>query len=224
MMDGTDRYLAPYLYLRRAIGVIGLALPFALLAGSPLLAGPAPGSISGYYHSELRDVLVGTLCAIGVFLLAYRFDSDGDDLVSDNRLTNAAGAAAVAVALFPTSATDAPITWVAVVHGCAAVVFFALLAYLSAFRFTRPDPGTALDAAKRRRNTVYRVCGAVIAVTLVVALADALLGEPGSRLFWEETVMVLAFAVSWLVKGHVLGGATPTGDAAASPAPVVGQA
>ena len=29
------------------------------------------GSMSAYYHTGMRDIFVGTLCAIGVFLLIY---------------------------------------------------------------------------------------------------------------------------------------------------------
>ena len=55
-----------YLSLRKAIGVIGITLPFVLVFGKILLQGPGLlGSMSSYYHSIMGDVFVGSFCAIG---------------------------------------------------------------------------------------------------------------------------------------------------------------
>jgi hypothetical protein len=213
--DPTGGFARSYLYLRGAIGLIGLLLPITVWLVAVPLSGPGlVGSISGYYHTGARDVLVGALCAIGVFLVAYRFNSDRAphrarrDRLSDNLLTNLAGACAIGVALFPTNAAGDERTWVAVVHFACAIGLFAVLAFLSYYRFTRCDPGTEYDDAKRRRNRVYRTCGVVIAAALLVAVLDIWLGAaitfPPGRLYWEETVMVLAFAISWIVKGREL--------------------
>ena len=63
-----------YMNLRRAIGFIGVGLPFALLLGEFIIrsfyanaAGPQP-SISEYYYTAMRGVFVGSMCAIGTFL------------------------------------------------------------------------------------------------------------------------------------------------------------
>jgi len=45
-------------------------------------------SISSYYYTDMRDVLVGSLCAIGVFLWSYRGYDDPDprlQFATDNR-------------------------------------------------------------------------------------------------------------------------------------------
>jgi hypothetical protein len=62
-----------YLGLRKAVGMIGIGLPVVLVLGKVLFdgAGIEP-SISNYYYTVMRDVLVGSLCAIGVFLVSYR--------------------------------------------------------------------------------------------------------------------------------------------------------
>ena len=68
-----DLLVLSYLELRKAVGIIGFALPFVLAFGKDLLQGPGiEGSISGYYYTDMRNVLVGSLCAIGVFLLSCR--------------------------------------------------------------------------------------------------------------------------------------------------------
>src|SRR6266852_8308761 len=63
-----DSLVLSYLGLRKAVGIIGFALPFVLA-----IAGPGiQGSISCYYYTDMRNVLVGSLCAIGVFLMSTR--------------------------------------------------------------------------------------------------------------------------------------------------------
>src|SRR6266545_6299867 len=86
-----------YLRLRQALGAVAIAMPFVLALGAWLIERiPWADSVSAYYYTSMRDVFVGTMFAIGVFLVCYR----GYDWI-DNWLTNAAGVAAAAVGLFP---------------------------------------------------------------------------------------------------------------------------
>lgn len=58
-----------YLALRKAIGYLGIALPFVVVLGAWLLKGLGiQSSISDYYFTDMRDVFVGILFSIGVFL------------------------------------------------------------------------------------------------------------------------------------------------------------
>jgi len=62
-----------YLSLRKAIGFLGILLPFVLYFGALIIFGTGlQTSISGYYHTGMRDVYVGTLCVIGFFLFSYK--------------------------------------------------------------------------------------------------------------------------------------------------------
>lgn len=62
-----------YLVLRKAIGYLGIALPFILVFGNMLLNKPGiQSSISSYYYTPMRDVFVGTMCAIAVFMMSYK--------------------------------------------------------------------------------------------------------------------------------------------------------
>ncbi len=75
MMDATnDSRVISYRAIRKAIGIIGLLLPIALIEGKMYyFHDPGiQGSISSYYYTGMRDVLVGSLWAIGVFLFSYR--------------------------------------------------------------------------------------------------------------------------------------------------------
>ena len=75
-MNEARSLVLSYLGLRRAVGYIGIGLPFVLLFGKLLVqGGPLPGSISAYYYSDMRNVLVGALCAVAIFLISYRHDT-----------------------------------------------------------------------------------------------------------------------------------------------------
>ncbi|WP_103339493.1 DUF998 domain-containing protein [Amycolatopsis sp. CA-126428] len=188
-----------YLFLRRAIGLIGLALPFVLILGKQLVqGGDLIGSLSGYYYTELRDVLVGAMCAVGVFLLAYY----GHDFV-DNVASTVAGLGAIGLALFPTAPDHDVTAWdrtAGVLHWVFAAVFFLSLAYFCLRLFPHDGeqpPGTGV---------VYRVCGVVILACLVLIAVTKALGLLPALLpaLWLEAVAVEAFGVAWLVKGQTL--------------------
>lgn len=88
-MTGTDPSLpadAPvpsHLAVRRALGLLGLALPASLcLYARPLDYGMQP-SIPEFYHTRMGDFLVGCLVGIGIFLIAYKGYPQQDLLVRD---------------------------------------------------------------------------------------------------------------------------------------------
>ncbi len=110
-----DPRVISYLALRKAIGSIGFLLPFWLVIGE-IYVFQDPGvrpSISDYYHHDpgMRDWLVGSLCAIGVFLVSYKgYDNPNPNPVlerlpfkgTDDLVSTLAGVCAVGVAIFPT--------------------------------------------------------------------------------------------------------------------------
>ncbi|GGM64011.1 hypothetical protein GCM10011608_56650 [Micromonospora sonchi] len=207
-MDPTPDSPSPdartLLRLRLGVGGLGIALPIVLPAGHALATGRIEllSSISSYYHSDMRDVFVGSLCAIGVFLVNYRYRR------LDDVLSTMAGVLAVVVALVPTS-TDAPPTDRAFplgrVHGIAAGLLFAILALFCLWRF--PING-APTAGTRVRNALYRICGLAILTAIALAVASNALSEPTREalqpFFWCEAVAVFAFGVAWLVKGEAM--------------------
>jgi hypothetical protein len=198
-----------YLFLRRSIGVIGLALPFVLFGYHSIQAGKVllRGSISSYYYTEMRDVFVGSLFAIGVFLFCYRFRR------LDNVLSNLAGVMAVGVALFPATPADPSHTEVIVgrVHGVLAAILFGLLALFCFVSFPKVDNAAGrVTAHKIARNRIYRTCGVLIVLSMLVVLAIQLLPVPRSfvdtyrPLFFAESVAIIAFGFSWFVKGGTI--------------------
>lgn len=203
-----DPYVISYLSLRKAVGVLGVALPVVLALGGVGIFGEGlQRSISAYYYTGMRDVLVGTLCAIGVFLWSYKGPEPRDDRVGDLACVGAVGAA-----LFPTvpPLDPAPLDRiVAGFHFGFAALFFLALAYFSLVLFTKTHPDRPPTPRKLQRNVVYRVCGWLILAAL--ALVALYLLVPGAErfdglnpIFWLEAVAVEAFGVSWLVKGEAI--------------------
>ncbi|MFI7429593.1 DUF998 domain-containing protein [Micromonospora sp. NPDC049836] len=205
-------------HLRLGVGSVGIALPVVLVVGHQLVTRRLTllDSLSGYYHTELRDVLVGALCAIGVFLISYRYRWP-DDL-----LGTVAGGLAILVALFPTTVGAAAGTvgpgdrFVGAVHQVAAGALFALLAVFCLVLFTRPDRA----GVPPRRSAVrfYRLCGGLIVLAIALALASTQLPADVRHtlkpVLWCETLAVFAFGAAWVVKSDaLLRAAEPAGTA-----------
>jgi hypothetical protein len=224
--SGNSVLVVNYLNLRRAVGWLGTLLPVILLVADPVAlriehasCGWLPGSVSDYYYSPVRNIFVGALCALGLFLIAYV----GDDL-GDRVITDLAGVFALGVALFPTTPTVASppsatcetvarLTTrqqvVGDIHAVSSVLFFVLLAWM-AIRFISTS-GAQPTPAELRRNLIYRICAIVIlasvAATIVTNFLPASLRPAFPYLLLYESVGIFAFGVSWFVKGQTLIGA-----------------
>jgi len=203
-----DSLVLSYLDLRKAIGTIGIALPFVLAIGKLLLDGPGiQSSMSAYYHTVMRDVFVGSLCAIAVFLLSYRGYQRQDYIAG-----KLACLFAIGVAFFPTAPDLDPSARdkiVSMAHSLFAMAFLLTLAYFSLAQFRKTDPSKPPTPQKLQRNIVYTVCGWTILACILLIVGLALLpgDAPVKRLdpvFWLESLAVVAFGVSWLTKGEAI--------------------
>jgi nitrate reductase gamma subunit len=213
-----------YLLLRQLIGILGILLPFILIAGNYLFSNCnyLQPSISHYYYSIMHIVFVGTLCVLGGFLITYRGKSR-----FENRVSNCAGACAFGVAIFPTAfngfinpadcncqfiqlKTAEPIPgYIGYMHyGFAALLFICFTIFC--FRiFQDPDVYNPNDVKKKLRNKIYRVCGYIIVASIIaiaaIAVYDRITGKdnfPYST-FIFETTSLLPFGFSWLLKGSL---------------------
>lgn len=205
MSRPAEQFLISYWSLRKFVGLLGITLPLVLFAGGMIVFDAGlQTSLSAYYHTGMRDVFVGTICAIGVFLLTYRGNERKDDLAG-----NVACVCAVGLALFPTTPPDAtgPQKAVGVWHFVFAAGFLLTLVYFSLVLFTKTGGNPTLQ--KRIRNRVYRICGWVMLACVVLIAAFKLFGYDAwlvrySVVFWLETTAIVAFGVSWLVKGEAI--------------------
>ena len=208
LVSGNDSLLLSYLALRKSIGVIGVALPFVLALGA-VAAGSAgiQRSVSAYYYTAMGDVLVGSLCAIAVFLFTYQGYEP-----KDNRAGNMASLFALGVALCPTTplVNATRVDEIAGrLHLLFAALLFVTLAFFSLVLFRKTDPTRTPTDRKLQRNRVYALCGyAILACIALIAVTEFFLdGSPLLRLrpvFWLEAIAVVAFGISWLTKGEAL--------------------
>ena len=217
-----------YVGIRRAVGFSGLLLPVVLGPGGWLLGVPFQDNISSYYHTPMRDVFVGTLCAIGVFLFCYRGHDWAEDWTANFGCISALG-----VAFCPLDAGADPLLQRSVtgwLHTLSGGVFFLTLAFYSIVHFPRSrfrllpmplfggeddaPPADPVEARRdRQRDLIYRGSGVVILMSLL-AMGGYLLLLPTryvricdrwNALFWLEWTALWAFAAAWLTKGRVIG-------------------
>jgi hypothetical protein len=203
-----DPLVLSYLGMRKAVGVIGCALPFVLAFGKMLLQGRGiEDSISYYYYTDMRNVFVGSLCAMGVFLGSCRGYDNKDEIAGRLACVFAMG-----VALFPTTPYTGATSQeklIGAVHLSCATLLFLTLAYFSLALFTKTQPDKTPTPQKLQRNTVYRVCGyAILACILLIVVVvlppvKAVVGWL-TPVFWLESTAIIAFGVSWLTKGEAI--------------------
>jgi hypothetical protein len=211
----TARYVRSFLIMRTFVGVLGIALPILLVLvdGVWFDAGPLRESLSAYYYSGARELFVGGLSAIGVFLMTYKVA----EVNLDNTLSLVAGVTIVVVALFPTSRPSELIgltalqdrlgeSFVAGLHFFAAALFILSLAVISYFFGKREGKPRKGRPPHRRSLRFWRnfhwICAALILAAFVWSGVTELTDSgPARSLLYGEVVAVWAFSASWLWKG-----------------------
>jgi len=152
----------------------------------------------------MRDIFVGILFIVGVFLIFY---SAYDDKI-DNWITNFAGLFAICIGVFPMDPSYHPNVLNDSInilgsqcyqnhgplgfHMLAASAFFVLIGILTIFRFTKSNDSN--------RNYVYILCGSVMLIS-IVWIFFAKLHEQSASIFWPETFAIISFTAAWLIKG-----------------------
>ena len=201
--EPLDRSLViSYLTLRKVVGFLGVLFPVIMSVGC-FLSGNCHGvedSLSAYYGTDMRNLFVGLLFAIGFFFFSYRGYAREDEYAG-----KLACAFAVGVALFPTTSAE---TWVHDGHYGFAVALFLTLAYFSLCLFTKTDADEP-TRRKRQRNKVYVTCGvAMIACIVLIVVYMLCLQQTAlarhNPVFWLESLMLWAFGISWMTKGEAI--------------------
>ncbi len=196
-----SRLTYSYLDLRKTVGWIGILLPFTLMFGLLILFNgeDMPTSISHYYHTSMRNVFVGALCAVALFMFFYCGYNKLDDWAG-----NIAGFFAIGVAWVPTTEGVGETDLIGLIHYTCAAIFFLTLASFSLILFTKTKKEFKITSRKKKRNLVYRICGIIIIVCLIAIVAHKKFEFHPYFVFWAETVALIAFGVSWLTKGGAL--------------------
>ncbi|MFE7528819.1 hypothetical protein ACFU7Y_24325 [Kitasatospora sp. NPDC057542] len=187
--------------LRLGVGLIGILLPPALPFGNWLSAevmgrstdGFWPGSMSASYYTGSRNLFVGGLCALGVFLICYRFDR------RDDRWSTAAGFFALGVALCPTSPVGGSGVQrtVGAFHLAFAGLLFVMLALFCLYSFRN-----SRSTQPARVGKAYLVAGVLILVALALSVLAGVTGVGSGwsvrPLYLCEWLATWAFGTAWI--------------------------
>jgi hypothetical protein len=209
--------------LRKLVGILGMLLPVLLylylLADSglthPLVC------ISDYFFTRACGIYTIIISLMGIFLIIYKGKEPADFWVS-----LVAGIFALLTVLFPTSnisdicndpAKKYSVTILrdsdfrATFHYVTAGVFLLCLAYMAIFIFVKSNKSREQRGSRKiLRNRIYRVCGIIMVVSMVIIFAGYLkLIKPEfynshNITFWMEAIAVESFGFAWLVKGGTL--------------------
>lgn len=209
--------LISYRTLRTLIGILGMLLSAILVVGMWVLSdgNPVQRSISHFYHTRMGDVFVGLLTAISLFLFVYKGPEK-----KDHWMGNIAGILGLIVAFFPTRYDGDEIpghmfnrapynpAWTQEFHLYSAGLFLLVLAGFALWLFpkTHKDAPVPRGTKKFKRNIIYYTTG-IIMVLCVLVLATGFKFFPevlatSSLTFLLESVALMAFGISWLIKGE----------------------
>ena len=121
-----------YMCLRFVMAIVAFILPVVFLISAKWV--DMQGSISAFYHTDMRNVFVGLVFAIGMCLYAYKGYNN-----LENYCLTAAGLFLFGVALAPTDAPPGIKNWdLPAVHKFCAVAFFSLIAVVCIFARSHP--------------------------------------------------------------------------------------
>ena len=204
--------------IRKAIGVLALSFPILLwlLSLIPFFKTNIQASISHYYYTNFRDLFTGILCAIGLFLIRYKGHTNSNFFKNDRKLTNLAGFMAFGIALIPTApATCCHIVhtliplcfkWLGWIHYGFAAVFFVALSIISINVFTiGQKQNKELAKSIFNENNIYRTCGYIMLGLLILAPICEIFKCFNHSTLLFETLILIFFGISWLIKGRILG-------------------
>lgn len=213
-MTSNNNQIISYLTQRKLLGYLGIGLPFLVFLGSQLDGlTSVQNSISAYYFLNVREIFVATLAALALFFVTYKGYNN-----TDKWLTNVAGFLAINIAIFPsmretTETIHYLFTFITpnvtdIIHLISASSFFAILAYISCFVFTKT--GDDITLQKIKRNRLYKICGTTIFASLVIMGVVEILPQAAKDwlhafrpIFVFESISLFAFGISWLVKGEL---------------------
>ena len=173
--------------LRKFIGILGMGLPFLLVVFLYIATGlnHPLDSISHYYFTRVSSIFVSVLSILGIFLIIYKGKKPVDFIVS-----LIAGVFAICVICFPTgNITEIccdinkkysvtilhPSNFRESFHYISAGIFLICLSFMSIFLFTKSDKSPKTRGGRKViRNRIYRVCGAIMIIAILIIFSGFL--------------------------------------------------
>lgn len=198
--------------LRIALGLLGFSLPLVLAGTGLVMDGHVQPSISDVFHTTQRDLLVGGLSVIGMFLMLHRgWRRWPGRWVSPDFIVFSAGLGAMGVAFFPNESAHVSTMSQAIfgltvapnLHYGAALILFLMMS-MSCFLIYAP----ASTGWERRFHVwmgrVIFASGIMVLVFTTIKRMDTGwahdLVVTHNMIFWDESIGVWAFSISWLLK------------------------
>lgn len=219
MKDNTDIFNS-YSRIRKLIGILGLLLPVLIV----IFYGGFLPSISLFYYTRSAVFFIAILAAFGLFLISYEGykPKEKEKGFSDNFVTHLGGFAILIVVLVPTACLDKVFNVcnecisgkyclfghhdksIQIVHLVSAGLFFFFMGYMSLINFTRGND--------KKYHFMYKLCGYTIWISLLLLVIEFIIrmlfiddfNLTGYDVYILETIMVFAFAISWLLKGRTI--------------------
>jgi hypothetical protein len=194
-----------YQAARLVVGIIAFTLPFAVR----FIYGKQLSSISDYYYTDARDVLVGMLFIVGSFLFAYNGHDTCQCIAS-----KIASLAAILAALCPTKCCGCDENFISIIHYCSATTLFLILTYFCLGPFSagakgkekREEKGIVkINEKAKLRRFIYQRCGHIMIVCMAIMILNAVLAivfkidlETLRITYWGELVSLVAFGTAWM--------------------------
>ena len=188
------------------MAIVAIALPFVLLVSAWWVG--MQDSMSAFYYTNMRNLFVGAIFAIGMCLYAYKGYNN-----RENTCLTVGGVFLFFVALFPTNPVgpDKEIAqWIPAVHYVSAICFFALIGYVCVFArahgLSSSDKGHDYNRDYSRTYNIIAIVMMTVLVFAIWTVSDALLGKEfkGTRIFWIEASAIWTFAAYWIAKSQEL--------------------
>lgn len=177
-------------------------------------------SVSHYYYSTVGVLFTAVLCAVALFMFCYKGHKlrRGEKGLSDSAMANLAGIFALGVVVFPTSSTDCIADNMRIfqsthatgyIHFTFACLFFITLAIMSMVNFRRTELREGFG--KQKHHKTYLICGIIMLACLVLIAVYSIWIQPlqvgwldkTKPVFSLEAVALIAFGISWLIKGKL---------------------
>lgn len=197
----------------RIAGVVIIALPLVLVIGSAIgVTATLPWSVSEYYYTSMRGILVGGFCAFGILLV--RAQSNKAEMF----LTTIAGILMIASALVPTTpivATHAEII-IGSIHLMLISTVTILAGTICLYYFSRGG-GNQATWLKPARAAICRVCGALILLLVITVFASSWFPSTpvlasAHLTLWAEVAFLIAFGIACIARsGAVTAEQAPSG-------------
>lgn len=185
--------------------------------------GNLKSSISHFYYTASGPIFTGILITVSIFLFCYKGypvqkNKDAWYWLTDNRVATFAAICALGIVALPTGSEekieDNIHIYVASagagrIHLSFAALFFLAMAVFCIINFRRhPDEKKKLKTD--REGKLYLVCGLGMIISLILlaiysfSSLQTATWMPYCFVYVMETLMLIFFAVAWLVKGRTI--------------------